>query len=245
MDTALLVGLSRQMAARREMDVIANNLANLTTTSFKSESILFQEYMVELTNEDGSNQNVSMVLDVGVARDFTEGRLEHTSNPFDFAISGDGWFQVETEDGVRYTRNGQFRTNEDGELTTQEGYPVLSADGDTIVLFPEDGAPSVSRSGVISSADGQPIATLGVFQFTNNDGLMKAGNSLYETDLEPEVVERPIILQGTLESSNVVAIEQMTRMIDVSRSYTSVSKMLEKSDELTRETIRKLADTQA
>jgi len=137
------------------MDVIANNLANMTTAAFKTESVLFEEYLVNITNEDGSSENISMVLDTGVARDFGQGRMEHTANPFDFAISGDGWFQVETDDGTRYTRNGQFRTNDDGELVTQEGFAVLDVDGNSITLFPEDGAPSVLMIGFDAFLDGE------------------------------------------------------------------------------------------
>lgn len=245
MDTVLLVGLSRQMAARRSMDAVANNLANMSTTAFKSESVLFEEYLIEVTNEDGTTEQVSLVLDTGVSLNFEQGRFEPTGNPFDLALHGDGFFQIETDQGIRYTRNGQFRTDQDGQLVTSEGNPVLDDRGSAIVLVPEDGTPSIARDGTISASDGRLIGTIAVVEFANPEQLQKVGNSLYMTDQAATPVEERVVLQGTLESSNVVAILQMSRMMDITRSYALISKMIEKSDELTRETIRKLVDTNA
>ncbi len=242
MDTALLVGLSRQMAARRSMDVVANNLANMTTTAFKSETVLFEEYLVEMTNENGTTEQVAMVVDSGVLLNFGQGRLEPTGNPFDVAIDGDGFFQVETSDGLRYTRNGQFRLDDEGRLVTSEGDPVLDAGGGAITLSMEDGRPSIARGGVISTAEGRPLATLAIVEFEDDAQLQKTGNGLYMTDQAANIVDAPVVLQGTLEISNVVPILQMSRMMNITRAYASISKMIEKSDDMTRETIRKLGE---
>ena len=245
MDTALLVGLSRQMAARRNMEVVANNLANMTTTAFKSESVLFEEYLVNVTNEDGTTEQVSMVLDTGVNLNMGQGRLEPTGNPFDVAINGEGFFEIETDQGLFYTRNGQFRTNEEGVLVTQDGETVLSMDGREIVLPTEGMSPQIARDGTISDGDGLPLGRLNVVTFENTDRLEKIGNGLYRSDEEPIELEEVTVLQGTLEMSNVVPILEMTRMMDISRSYVSISKMIEKSDDMTRDTIRRLVDTNA
>lgn len=245
MDTALLVGLSRQMAARRTMDVIANNLANMTTTGFKTESVLFEEYMVEVTDEAGSTQQIAMVLDQGVSLNFEEGRMDPTGNPFDLAISGEGFFVVETPDGNQYSRSGHLRTDEEGTLTNMEGRPILNEGGSTITLLPENGIPSIAHDGTITTPDGSVVDRIQLVRFNNPEGLSKVGNSLYRTDEIPSPAENSSILQGNLETSNVVPILEMTRMIDTTRMYTSISKMIETSDQLTRDTIRRLADTNA
>ena len=245
MDTALLVGLSRQMAARRTMDVIANNLANMTTTSFKSESVLFGEHIVEVTNDSGDTEQIAMVLDRGVSLDFAEGRMDPTGNPLDVAISGDGFFVVETSDGEQYTRNGHWGTDDEGRLVTTEGNPILTVDGGYITLSPEDGVPEIAHDGTITTANGAVNEQIQVVRFNRADGLAKVGNSMYETEATPLPAEEASILQGNIETSNVVPILEMTRMIDVTRMYTSISKMIETSDQLTRDTIRRLAETNA
>ncbi len=245
METALLVGLSRQMAARRNMDVIANNLANMTTTSFKAESVIFEEYLVDMTNEDGSTSQVSMVLDRGTSLNFSEGRMDPTNNPFDLAISGEGFFVVETFDGDRYTRNGHLGTNEEGLLVDGAGHPVLNMDGDVITLRPEDGIPSIAHDGTLTTREGNVLDRINLVSFEDTSQMEKVGDSLYTTDQAPMAAENAGILQGTIETSNVVPILEMTRMISVSRAYQSISKMIETSDQLTRDTIRRLADTSA
>ena len=123
MNNQFLVSLSQQMAANRSMEVIANNLANLSTPAYKRENMLFEKYVVPVQaseGEGGANGtvDVSFVKDSGVVRDFSEGEIEPTNAPFDFAINGSGYFVVQTANGERYSRNGHFSLDDSGQLVT-------------------------------------------------------------------------------------------------------------------------------
>jgi flagellar basal-body rod protein FlgF len=122
------------MASHRAMEVIANNLANLSTPAFKRESVQFEQYMVPVpaTEAEGGNTvDVSFVLDRGVVRDLSEGRFERTNAVLDFAITGPGYFVVQTPNGDRYTRNGHFQLDNEGRMVTDDGY-VVQSDGGAI-----------------------------------------------------------------------------------------------------------------
>ena len=140
MENASLIGLSRQTALRRQLDVIANNLANVNTPGFKAERMMFEEYLMPVANMEMARQrdgNMSYVQDLATIRDYAAGTLVQTENPLDVAIQGDGWFVVDTENGERYTRNGGFMLNAGGELVTSEGHPVMGEAG-PIVFGTED-----------------------------------------------------------------------------------------------------------
>src|SRR5262249_41679252 len=131
-ENTFLVGLSQQLASRRSMDVIANNLANLSTPSFKRETVQFEQYMTRLPAteaEGGGMMDVAFVLDRGVVRDLSAGRLEQTNGVLDFALSGPGYFVVDTPEGERYTRNGHFQLDNQGRVVTDDGYVVQSDAG--------------------------------------------------------------------------------------------------------------------
>src|SRR5262249_3905486 len=153
MESSFLVGLSQQIASNRSMEVIANNLANLGTPAFKRESVQFEQYMVPMpaTEGDGSGTvNVSFVLDRGVVRDLSDGRLEATGSPMDVAVTGPGYFVVQTPDGERYTRNGHFKLDSSGQMVTDDGYAV-QGDGGAFTLQPEDGDIHVAKDGTVST----------------------------------------------------------------------------------------------
>src|SRR5262245_52740875 len=121
MDNALLVGLSRQIALQRELDVISNNLANINTNGFKSEKVQFQEFLSEAAHIDSfqlADRRVSYVQDRATLPDFSQGPLTQTGSPLDVAISGDGFLVVDTPQGERYTRNGALQRSATGELVT-------------------------------------------------------------------------------------------------------------------------------
>lgn len=125
MQNAEIVGLSQQTALQRNLDIIAHNLANMDTTAYKVERPLFHTYLAEIRDVEGRHDNARMVNDYGMTRDMSEGALKSTSNPFDVAIQGKGYFMVSTSDGERYTRNGHFGLNGQGQLVTSDGDPVL------------------------------------------------------------------------------------------------------------------------
>ena len=137
MQNAVLVGLSRQVALARELDVVANNIANINTTGFKADGSLFEEFLSSSARADGPAGRVSFVRDRGVWHDMSQGPIEHTGNPLDVAVDGKGFLVVQTPRGERYTRNGSMQINATGQLVTSDGYPVLG-DGGPITLQPTD-----------------------------------------------------------------------------------------------------------
>mgnify|MGYP003571055881 CR=1 FL=1 len=239
MENALLIGLTRQITLKREMAIVANNLANANTTGFKAEQPLFEEYLMPVARDDSPNKRLSFVLDQGIHRNLADGGLKTTDNPMDFAISGDGFFKVQTPEGIRYTRNGHFQLDATGRLVTDNGDPLL-AEGDAPVFFsPEETSIEVASDGTISTELGER-GKLTVVAFDNPRDMKKTGNNMLETD-QPEIeAQNTRIIQGALESSNVNSIEEMTRMIDVLRSYTSAAKLVEQADEMKRRAIQEL-----
>ena len=133
MQNTFLIGLSRQVTLERQMDVIANNVANVNTNGFKADRSLFQEYLMPGAREDnfaaGRDRRLSHVMDRATFRDFAQGAAEPTKNPLDVAIDGDGFFVVQTPAGERYTRDGSFQINNQGQLVNASGYPVLGSGG--------------------------------------------------------------------------------------------------------------------
>jgi len=245
MENTLTVALSRQMVMRRNMEVIANNLANMNTTAFKKETVVFETYLQELETESNGSKALTFVMDRGVSRDATEGRIEPTGAPLDFAISGDGYFQVETQDGVRYTRNGHFRLDPEGRLITTDGHPVLDADGRPIVTTPEDGGLRVAKDGTITALSGRAVAQMGIVSFDAPGALSREGASLYSATINPQPAEDAVVLQGSIEQSNVVPIMEMARMIEIMRSYQSASRIVTDGNELSKKAIEKLGKVQA
>ena len=241
MENALLIGLSRQVALRRQMDVVANNLANMNTAGYKAGSLMFEEHLMpvaEMNELTGKDRKLSFVLDTSVYRAYTEGHFEQSGNELDVAISGDGWLVVQTPDGDRYTRNGQLKLNPDGQLVSPAGHPVMG-DGGPITFGPNEAGIEIATDGTISTNEGLR-GRLRVVQFENNAGLRKEGETLFTTDLQPNEAEDVRVLQGVVEKSNVQPISELTRMIETVRAYTSVSQTVSQAQDLRREAIERL-----
>lgn len=240
MDNTGYIALSRQMTLRREMDIIANNIANSETAGFKVESAMVK---VDPSNKakmiDGP-KSLKFVIDDGIIRDFSQGSLRQTGGTFDLAVEGQGFFKIQTADGDRYTRDGRFTMSPEGRLTTQAGDPVVGAGGE-IVVNPEDGAVNIAPDGVVSQ-NGEQIGKIDLFAFADLSALSKEGNNLLRntSNVEPQVATAASVRQGMLEGSNVNAISQITRMIEVSRSYESATKTIEQSSELSRRSVERL-----
>jgi flagellar basal-body rod protein FlgF len=242
MENALLIGLSRQAALTRQLDVIANNLANARTAGYKNEQLIFQEYLMPTASvEDlqGTDQNLSYVIDAGLNRDFSQGGLTRTDNPFDLAINGEGWFVVQTAQGERYTRAGEFSLNPQGQLVTQQGDQVLG-EGGPIVFGSSETAITIASDGTISSSAGQK-GRLRIVDFEQQDLLQKQGGNLYRTDQTPQPAALATVTQGAVEGSNVVAVKEIASMIDVTRAYVTTAKMIERTEQLRRDAMERLA----
>lgn len=240
MDNALYISLSRQMTLRREMDVIANNIANADTTGYKFENLLVRTEPAKPAGMlDGPNP-IKFVLDDGVARDFTQGALHTTGAAFDLGIEGKGFFKVETAAGERYTRDGRFTLTAEGKLVTQDGSAV-QGDGGEIVVDPAKGQVAIAQDGTVSQA-GTKIGKVGVFLFDDRSVLAKdQGNYFKNTsNAQPNPDTASRVRQGMLEASNVNPIMQITRMIEVSRAYESVVRTMENTADLSKRAIERL-----
>ena len=215
------------------MDVIANNLANINTAGYKNDALLFEEYVMPTASMNGFrslDQKVSYVHDDTIAHSFRPGSIVETSNPVNAAINDDeSFFVVQAPGGERYTRNGEFDINANGELVTTEGYPVLGTDG-PIVFTQEDEDIHINREGTITTTRGE-INRLQVVTFENLQGLRKEGFSLFIGE-NPIPVDDPDILGGRVEGSNVQGVLEISRMIEVTRSYASLAKALDATKDL-------------
>ena len=251
MENALLVGLSRQVALRRELDVIANNIANINTTGFKSESMMFEQFLDPTARHEMfpvNDRRINFVLDRATLQDFSQGPLQRTEAPLDLAINGPGFFAVQTANGERYTRGGNFHLNTQGQFVNASGNPVLGASG-PIVFEPTDTGITIAADGTVSATNalGQ-VGERGKIRLVNFDNparLVQEGHGLWgaganNTPLVADVSTR--VVQGALEKSNVVAVREMNRMIEVTRAYSTITAMQQRTDELRRKAIEKLAE---
>ncbi len=246
MENVQIIGLSRQIALQHELDVIANNLANMNTTGFKGESLQFEEYLAPDASMDmflAGDRDVSYVWDVATVRDFSQGAIYSTGNPLEVALNGDGFLVVETPEGERYTRNGAFVTNEVGELVTNDGHRVLGDGGGPIVIGAEDTDIAIAGDGTLSTADGI-IARLRLVEFDDPQQLQKVGSSFYAGD-DPQPASSTRVVQGAVENSNVVPVVELSRMIEVTRTYDVVSRLMRQEDDLRSRAIERLGTAQS
>jgi flagellar basal-body rod protein FlgF len=245
MDNALYVGLSRQITLRHELDIVANNIANADTTGFKVESLLVKtEPKAPAVTLDGPKP-VKFVIDTGVARDFGQGTIRSTGSPLDLAIEGQAFFKITTPDGERYTRDGHFRLDDTGKLTTQNGQPVADAGGAELLVDMEKGPIAIAADGTVSQGIEQ-VGKIGVVRFDSLSVLEKTGDNLYRNTSNQQAQAAPDarIHQGMLEGSNVNAITQITKMLEVTRAYESMAKMMDSTATLSRDSISRLGKAQ-
>jgi len=254
MENALLVGLSRHVTLERQMDVVANNIANVNTTGFKADRSLFQEFLKSGAHEDnfvGQDRRVSYVTEGFSFHDFTQGPLEQTKNPLDVAIDGGGFLAVQTPAGERYTRDGGLQINNQGQLVTASGNPVLGTSG-PIVFQPTDKEVSIAADGSVTVLEGvnridSVRGKLRVVNFADAQKLQKEGSNLFAAGpgatAQPDATSK--IRQGFVEKSNVNSVGEMTRMMEVTRTYQQISTVLQQQGDLHRTAIEKLADVPA
>ena len=251
MQNTLLVGLSRQMVLERQLDVISNNIANVNTNGFKADKSLFEEYLASGAHEDnfsGKDRRVSYVQDRGTFRDFSQGAVQQTGNPLDVAIAGAGMFVVQAPGGERYTRDGNLQINSTGQLVTAGGNPVLGTSG-PIVFQPTDHDITISADGTITVQEGTARTDsirgkLRLVSFADAQKLLKQGDNLYAAGEggAPAQDIKSTVRQGYVEKSNVSSVVEMSRMIEINRTYANVANMLSQEADLHKSAIEKLAD---
>lgn len=240
-------------AQQTQMDVIANNLANVSTNGFKRSRAVFEDLLYQNIRQPGaqSSQQTQLpsglqlgtgVKPVATERNFTQGNLQQTSNDKDIAIQGDGFFQVLLPDGsTAYTRDGSFQIDSQGQLVTASGFTIQPA-----VSIPANAQSfSVGRDGVISvtlpnSSAVTQIGSIQLATFINPAGLMAKGENLYvETAASgnananaPGTNGAGILSQGYVETSNVNVVEELVNMIQTQRAYEINSKAITTSDQM-------------
>ena len=229
------VALSHQMALRGQMDIIANNIANSSTTGFKAGKPMFEEFLMDA---GPGNEDLSFVNDFGILLDFTEGPMRETGNDLDLSIQGDGFFAVEnTETGEQfYTRNGHFKVDSEGQLVTSRGDVVLGEDDQPLIVDPSLGRVVANPDRTISVGE-QPPVLLKIVNFPNPQELRYQGAGYFATDAQSFAVEEGVrLIQGMLEDSNVNAVIEYTDMIATTRAYQASQKMIDFDHELQRKT---------
>lgn len=224
--------VSRQMSLLREMDTIAQNIANANTTGYRAEGLTFSEFI----KRSGDAPSLSMGHVSARQTDWSQGALERTGGTFDFAIEGEGFFQLGGDAAVLLTRSGSFTRDANGGLVTFDGLPVLDAGGAPIQVPPGDNI-VVGPDGTISQ-NGAPVAQLGVVLPEQMDELVRLGNSRFEANTALNPVDAPKVLQGAVEASNTKPVLEIARMIEVQNAYSLGQAVLEREDERLRSMFR-------
>ncbi len=244
MENALLIGLSRQVALARELDVVANNVANIETNGFKRRSSNFAEYLMPVARAEtfkNGDKKLSYVVDQGTALHFTQGALNRTDNPLDVSIKGDALFAVRTAGGERYTRDGAFTLNSKGELVNASGNSVVTDQG-ILRLAPGETDLRFAPDGQITSSAGTR-GKLKLVIFANIQNLANIGSNLFSSTEAPKPAGKDIRLEtGAVEKSNISPVLEMSRLIEINRAYQSVANMMSQTDGLRKSAISKLAD---
>jgi flagellar basal-body rod protein FlgF len=228
MELPTYVALSRLAAQQRAMDVTATNLANASTPGFKASRVMFSDWLSSQTgtNAPGGERSIAFTQDRATYRDQTAGTLQHTENPLDLAISGDGYFTVSTARGPRLTRSGRFGPLPDGSLGDSEGNSVLDSAGQKIRLTPNDTQITITADGSISSESGT-LGRIGVVKPADANRLTAEGGRTLRADTATSAVATPKVVQGAVEDSNVQPIIETTRMMADLRSFQFTSQFLE------------------
>jgi len=256
MENAVLVGLSRQIALHRELEVVANNIANLNTTGFKSDGSVFEEFLMPAARASGfqgPDRRLSYVQDRATWHNLNPGTIQQTGNPLDVAIDGDAFLVVQTARGERYTRNGSLQINAQGELVTTAGDRVLGDNG-PIQFQATDHSISINADGTITVREGANTTSdsargkLRLVRFERVQQLQKDGSSMFAAPngVAPLAAAANVrVLQGSIEQSNVRGVVEMARMIEVTRTYTQIASLLQQANDQRRSAIEKLAEVPA
>ncbi len=233
MDNPGYTALTRQSGLQRELQVLANNIANAATTGYRSEGVVFSEFVQRVDK----GPSLSMAAANARNTSMEQGALTQTGNQFDLAIEGDGFFLVQTPAGERLTRSGSFALSNAGDLVTNDGYAVLDAGGAPLFIPPDVATFSVSGDGTLS-ADGRLLGQVGVVRPVDTTDLQREDGVMFRTEagFEPDDTSR--VAQGFLENSNVNPIVEVARLIEVQRAYEMGQSFMDAENERIRSAIQ-------
>lgn len=235
MDHSGYVALTRQSGLLREMQVVANNIANAATTGFRQQGVAFSEYIDKAGRAPSvsmAHANVSSISDV-------QGAFKQTGGLFDLAIEGPGYFMVDTGNGERLTRAGHFSPNAVGELVTPDGHRVLDVGGAAMFVPPDARDIRIAQDGTLS-VEGRPLGQIGIYSPSDPTNMRQDAGALFDPVTGIEDVLEPRVIQGFVEASNVNAITQLARMIEVQRAYEMGQSFLDAEDQRIRDAVRSL-----
>ncbi|QPJ61415.1 MAG: flagellar basal-body rod protein FlgF [Candidatus Nitronauta litoralis] len=260
MQESLYIAASGGMIQQRKMETLANNLANVSTSGFKKDSLVFKEILPGLNpNLDFesskqalqeprySNRSVSYAGLTDFATHYSQGGLTATQNPLDLALEGDGFFKVGTEEGPRYTRKGNFHLDENNRIVSASGLPLLSPKDQEIVVPSNGGTITIDPQGTVTVGDAVQAITVGkldVVHFGDKSQLKKDGESLFRQvagDPPEKAPASTTIRQGFVESSNVNLVQEMTTMIQTIRTFEAMQKLIQTIDDLNGQSINSIA----
>lgn len=233
METAGYTTLTRQAGLLREMQVVANNIANSATTGYRQEGLIFSEHVKRV--QDGPS--VSMATANVRNTSMVQGGLAQTGGRLDFAIEGDGFFLIETPAGQRLTRAGSFALSAQGDLVTHDGFRVLDAGGAPVFIPPDATDLNVAADGTMS-ANGRPLTQIGLVEPADPLDLIREDGVMFRTESQIEPAVTGKLRQGFLERANVDPINQITRMIEVQRAYEMGQSFLDAENERVREAMK-------
>ena len=245
MENAQLVSLSRQIALQHQMDVVANNIANINTTGFKSSDLLFEDYLMPVARDNdfaGLDRNVHFTQDWTTVHDMSAGSIEQTGSELDVALMGNGFLTVETPGGPRYTRSGALAIDASGVLVDLNGNSVLGSSG-PIQFDDSDINITIGTDGTVASNNGSK-GKLAIAEFTDPQILAREGDN-YFSGPAPNAPVATRVMQGAIEKSNVSGVTELTTMIRVQRAYQSLASLMQKQDELRSGAIQRLGEVRA
>jgi len=235
MDSTGYTTLSRQTGLMREMRVVANNIANSATTGYREEGLIFSEFIQSAPGQTSLSMSRANIRNTSM----DQGSLTQTNGTYDMAIEGDAFFMIETPMGERLTRSGAFSPNAEGDLVTMDGYRVLDAGGAPVFVPGDAESINVAPDGTLS-ADGRPLGQVGLFKPVVSHTLIREDGVMFRVDGDIEETGQAQILQGFLEGSNVNAISQVARMVEIQRAYEMGQSFLQTEDERVRSAIKNL-----
>jgi flagellar basal-body rod protein FlgG len=231
MNSGVYAALSGSLVAMRKLDVLANNLANVNTAGFKKDRLTFESLLPPVGTPSAGRSDAPVLANERLFTDFSPGPQRESGNPLDLALAGDGFFVVETPEGRRYTRQGNFSRDTAGQLVTAEGYPVRGTGGPLTI---SGGHIDINDKGEIRS-DGIPVGTLEIVDFPRPYALEKLGNALFapaDPELRPQPIKGTAVRQGILEGANVEAVTEMIQLIETNRYFEACQKVIRSYDDL-------------
>jgi len=259
MHEGIYIAASAGIKQGKKMEVIANNLANVNSTGYKRDRLAFKELMPPFPPDSGleagknvllppnkNNSNVSYVAITDQYTDFSEGAFKQTGGTLDVALNGPGYFSIETQEGVRFTRNGNFRLDTQNRLVNQKGQLVLNEQNQPIVIDAPGADIAIDGNGNVSAGTGLinlPIGKIKIINFENTEELEKLGDGLfYQTNAKAEQkpAEATSVKQGFLENSNVSSVEEMTDMLATLRLFETYQKMIQSIDSMDDQSVNNI-----